>query len=65
MNAPANTLFEDGSTGWSCDYCGWRQQCVTDGPGRVPIPETSVLSIRMKETATTVTEAFPGTEVQS
>ena len=45
--------------------CSFRKQCVTDGPGRVPIPETSVLAIRMKETATTVTEAFPGTEVQS
>lgn len=64
--APQQGLFENGTTAWQCvGYCSWQQQCVTDGPGRVPIPETSVLAIRMKETATTVTEAFPGTEVQS
>lgn len=63
---PANTLFEDGTTGWQCDYCNWRVQCVTDGPGRVPIPETSVLGIARRKATDKLAETFPGAvEVQS
>lgn len=29
-------------TTWHCDYCSFRSQCRTDGPGRVAIPEASV-----------------------
>lgn len=31
------------STGnyWACEYCGWREQCAADGPGRVLINPTS------------------------